>query len=569
LELGGQGMKLSATILDQTDALGQFEIQPVWAFGHSWQASTGNATVGARWWERVSKRLNMGTEVVKAVSGRTIGDNTMLALAGANSWTPRTKALVVAGCTINDLVRFGGSAEGRRAYIHAWRAMLSILTCNAAVAGNTPAFVYSAGWTRASVVGTAADTSGLVKNSTGGQQWTTTTPGSYFEFNFTGTSADVFLVAKMAGAGLVTFKEGATTLGTLDLTAAVAQDTPAIFKIRGLSSGTHLIRGTLTSGASLTVDSYRIPLSAAAPILVFGEPPLIWDTYGADATYEALMTSFKGELATICAEFPTVKYLDLNQPGWDQSIMLTSDGIHPNDAGCAWIASKAIQKLREFPYLLGLNKLAASYPADYVAPANPSVPGGGAVGGATTIAADTFNRTDAAVLGSTDTGAKPWSIILGPSATAATASINANRALISSRTATSGWVMAAFDGGATDFIYRGQVGSPVSGRNALLFSIVDGSNFLYLYPNGAGSVILGKRLADVGTTIQDIAATVNSNSVMQVTVSGTTVTVHIDDVQVYTGTVADKPNGTKVGFGQSTSTFYDAYFNAVTLTTVG
>jgi hypothetical protein len=553
--------------------LGQFEVQPMWLFGHSWQANNANATPGARWWERVIKRLGMGAGTVKAVSGRTIGDNTVLALAGANAWVPRTKAFVALACTINDLVRFSGSDAGRRAYRHAWRAMLSVLTANAAVAANTASFVYSPGWTREAVTGGASDTSGLVRNSTGGQQWHTETVGRYFEFTFTGSDVDVHLVAKMAGAGLVTFTEGGTNLGTLDLTAAVAQEVPAIFRVRGLAAGTHTIRGTLTSGSTLWVDSYRIPLTAPAPILVYGEPPLNWAAYGDQATLDALLISFKSDLAAICAEYASVVYADLDRAGWSKSAMLTIDGIHPNDAGCAWMATEVIKAMSTIPYSRGLNVTDTPYPSAYVAPAGPSIPSGGKAGNyvdpgptPTLPAVDTFNRADAASLGTTSDGSQAWSSFASPSITGA-AGISSNRGYISARSGSSGWFGQTLDTGVQNHKVTGKLGATPTVKHALLFSATDGSNLLYTYAEGTASIAVGKRLANTATLIASgIAATVTSTSTIEASVSGTTVTVKVDGVTAWTGTVSDRPLGTLTGFGTSSSAgTFEGYWDEISI----
>ena len=540
--------------------LGQFEIQPMWLFGHSWQANNSNATPGGRWFERVIKRLNMGTATVKAISGRTIGDNTMLALAGANAWTPRTKALVALGCTINDIVRFSGSASGRRAYIHAWRAMLSVLTANAAVASNSASFVFSSGWARESVSGTSSDTSGLVRNSTGGQQWHTETTGSYFEFTFTGTEVDVFMIAKIAGSGVVTFTEGGLSRGTLDLTATVAQEVPAIHRIRALSFGTHTIRGTLSSGVSIWVDSYRIPLTAPAPILVYGEPPLIWDAYANDATADALLVSMKADLAGIVAEFPSATYLDLNVPGWNTASMLTSDGIHPNDEGCAWIATQAIEKLASIPYSTGLNVTVDSYPPAYTPPTGPVVPLGGQAGNYVDTPgptgggpfADTFNRTNSSSsLGSTSTGGYSYEI-LGT----AVWGIQSNRAYVSSLSTTT--TMAVIDTGLSNGTYSVTIGALPSPVNVLVpFRVVDLTNYLGL--TRVGTSDFRYRLTKVvNGTLTELAVSskiIEVGDVISVELNGSNIVAKVNGTTILSITDSTFQTATKYGMYAGTSSY--------------
>lgn len=371
-------------IEDYLPALGQFEMQPMWVTGHSWQAVNTNATTGARWFERVARRVGItGTPTNKAQSGRTVQDIAIATLGGTNGWTPRTKAFVGITCTINDVTLYDGSAAARRGYGWAWRALLAQVTANASVACNTTSFVYSTGWTSSAVSVSTAQAANT--NSTGGRWFRTNTVGSYFEFNVTGDAVDVFLVARAAGAGLVTFTVGGSTVGTLDLTLTSAQDTVAVAQLRGLGTGDHTVRGTLTSGASLTVDSLRIPSTAPVTGIVLGEPNVI-PTVVDHATYIADVETLKGDLAAIVAGFPTFRYLDLNGSKWDQAAMLTEDGKHPNDAGCAYIASRCMTVLATLPYTRGLNVLGTVAVPTYVSPVGPGIPASGQDGtGATAV----------------------------------------------------------------------------------------------------------------------------------------------------------------------------------------
>jgi hypothetical protein len=551
--------------------IGQFELQPLWVTGHSWFGNNSNATPGARFFERVQKRLGMGTVTNKGVSGRTAGDMANLTLAGANSWTLRSKALVMMCCTINDVTIFDGSAAARRHYSHAWRSMLATITANGLVAANSTYFVFSSGWTTEAVSGTAASPQGVTANSTGGTRWTTSTTGNYFEFTFTGTDVDVFLVARTAGAGLVTFTEGGTARGTLDLTPTMGQDTPAVHKIRGLAAGTHTIRGTLTSGASLTVDSYRIPSTAPVPILVLGEPQVI-PAGGDQGTYLADVELLKTDLAAVVAEYPSAKYLDLNQAGWNTATMLVADGKHPQDWGSAWIAARAVEKLGEFPFSTGLNVLAATYPAAYVPPAGPTVPAGGkdgtGSGPMTVVATDDFNRADSSDLGTTTTGSKAWSVMLGTGVTAATAGVTSNTASIKSRTASSGWAVAAIDTGSNDHRVSMKLAATPTNLHGLIFSAVDANNFMYVHADASGGGWTIKRVAAgavvTGETVTPGGTPVNGD-VIEVDVFSTTVNVRINGTPIYAGTFANRPAGAKVGFGQATSSAFTAFWDDLTV----
>lgn len=529
------GQQVQAAILSSgiaSEALGQFELKQADGTGHSW-VSDGT------FFPRIANRIGATPYTKRAVSGRSVGDIANLTLGGALAWVPRTRALSMAICTINDITIFDGSAASRRHYNHAWRSILSMITANGLIAGNTGQFVYSAGWSKTAVVGTSGSTAGNTKNSTGGELWQTTTVGSYFEFTFTGTQVDVFLIARIAGAGLVTFTEGGTSLGSLDLTPTMGQDVPAVFKIRGLTSGDHTIRGTLDSGASLTVDSYRIPSTAPVPILVLGEPEII--PAGTDhSTYLADMEAFKGDLATIVAEYPSAHYVDLNQAGWDKATMLMVDGKHPNDKGAAFIAGLSIAALSTFPYSLGLNVMGVGYPTSYAAPAGPAVPSGGQAGGAAVpTITDDFERPGPG-LGSTVTGAKTWSAFVGSSVGIADGHMKA-------LAGTYGFSYVSTGSGDGAIDYKIDVlGTPATAVGGVMFRGVDAAN-LFMAGFAGGVYKIQKRVAGTFTTIQTSAQAPLATDVCRLELSGTTAVLKVNGVTVVTATVTENPTADKHG----------------------
>lgn len=352
----------------------------MWATGHSWIDPTiVNSKV--RFNEKIANRLSMGTITNRGLGGRTIEDMAFAALSSSVGWVARTKALGLVMCTLNDNTLYQGSAASFRGYSHAWRALLARMTANAVIPATSRAFVFKtiANWTRQAAA--LVTTAGAGNGSTSGERWTTSTVGEYFEFNVTGDKATVIMVARAAGAGLVTFTVGGTTVGTIDLTATVAQDGPAAAVLTGLGSGTHLVRGTLTSGVSMTVDSLIIPHTTPAPILVLGEPP-VTPAVGDSGSYLTNLTAYKAALALVVAEFPSAIWLDLAlETGWSIPLMVTSDGKHPNDAGTAWIAAAAIRALMgSLDWNAGMNTLINdAHPTGigYTPPTAATIPGGG------------------------------------------------------------------------------------------------------------------------------------------------------------------------------------------------
>jgi hypothetical protein len=541
-------------------ALGQFELQPMVAYGHSWVELDTNATAGTRWYQRLVSRLRMTTATNRGLSGRTIGDVATAALASTYKWTSRSRVLVGAVCTINDVTLFRGTAAARVGYQHAWRSLLSLFASNAVVAANTTSFTYSSGWSAEAV--TYATTQAASTAASGGTRFRTTTVGATFSFTYTesGTGVDVVLVARAAGAGLVTFTEGSTTLGTLDLTPATAQDTPAVFKLRGLSVGTHTIVGTLTSGASATVDSYRIPSSAPVPMLILGEPPVV-PAAGDIAGYVAEVETLKGYLATICAEYPTATYVNLSTAlsgSWNTATMLTIDGKHPNDQGCAFVAAASAKALAGTAYQLGLNVTGTAYPATYTAPTGPSIPSGGQDGtgagagqtGPTVQYSDSFTRADSVTtLGSTDGGAQPataWSIL---TAASGVWGITSNRAKAQS----GGLAIANLETSHADLTLEGTLGAlnPTSANRicSIAFRVQDLTNFWQAGTNnnGTAAYCLVKKVGGTNTTVATTTTTPVVGDVVKVVLSGSTITLFVNGAQVAQVTDTALQTATKHG----------------------
>lgn len=401
------------------------ELMNLYLFGHSWIQGTGSQTPGARFFDKIARRFGMQYPSTitssrtegswspnnKGVAGRTAGDLANLTIQnptspttsasqgygwqvyGASSGVTGGKALVLMCNTINDLTIFQGSAAALVGYKHAWRSSLATITAMGLKAANTTQFAFdvTANWTKETIAATSASTAGATAGSTGGVRWKTTTTGAYFLTTVQGTSADLFFVARTAGGGLYTITVDGSAFGTFDLSAATAQDTPAVYKMRGMSNAAHTVQVTFTSGTSMTIDSYRIPHPEPVPIVVFGEGTVIPKTTSGSADYanyvSDLNTVYKPALATICAEYPSVIYIDLDIAGWVPSLHLGADGTyvtptdgqkHPSDRGSAFMADAATTALRSLPYSNGLNIIAgSSATVPYTAPTIPTVPGGG------------------------------------------------------------------------------------------------------------------------------------------------------------------------------------------------
>lgn len=399
IETGAETPAALGAWLNQQDIAGtapQLERQALYVTGHSWVDGDISAT---QWWQRVSDRSASPSETMAGYSGRTVCDVALLDLSGTNAWVARTRAFVLACCTINDLTIYQGTAASQRGYGYAWGSILSMVTANAIIAANTVDVVYSPGWSKVAVSRTSGQ--GSSTNSTGGEQFTTTTAGSYLEFALTGPEVDVVLMARAAGAGLATATISGATVGTLDLTAATAQDTPAVLKLRGLGAGTRTVRVTLTSGARMTLDSIRIPAANPVSGVILGEPPITATNY---PNYLTDLAAFKADLAALVADYPTLGWLDLDLPDFTAASHLY-DGKHPSDIGADWIAGRVVRAAKATPWTSGLHKISTPQDAEYIHPTPPPVPSGGqpGAGAIPPIMTDT-----APYSGATDTGGLTW-----------------------------------------------------------------------------------------------------------------------------------------------------------------
>ncbi|WIB25801.1 hypothetical protein [Curtobacterium sp. MCSS17_015] len=391
-----EGTETRAAVLEAIDdsvvnTLGQYELMPYYNLGDSWaDMARSNYTAGASPQQRLGKRLDVASITARGASSRTVEDIANFTLGGPWGWVPRSKALVtLTSCHLNNTKYLGTAAPAQRGYKHACRALFSALTANAAIASNTAAFAYSPGWTSettqsyTSATGSSTPAQGTVV-STGGSRWTTTTVGAYALVNVAADIVDLFLVARVAGAGVATVTDNTsgTTLGVLDLTAAVAQETPAVLRLTGLGTGTRTLRITHSSGASLTVDSVRIPLSAPVPIVAAPAPDMPVNSTNSlpsgdpSSSYHEAQQKERAWMTEVAADFPTVTICDLNDHGFTDDDFYT-DHRHLNDKGSAKWASAVQQHLAGLGYSRGLNTTGSSDPAAYTPPAPPTVPSGG------------------------------------------------------------------------------------------------------------------------------------------------------------------------------------------------
>lgn len=384
-------------------ALGVLEGLPQENRGDSWMDPARTNTrqsIG----QRVALRTR-GEFVNRAASSRTMEDHANIVLGGGPwAWTPGTRNLVLNSSThLNNSKYLGTKDPARRGYGHAVRSFLTRLTSMAVVAANTRQWTYDSSFSEETTVtysstplGGSTPAQGTVL-STGGKRFQTTKVGAKAYVNVTPSAsgeADIVFVARTSGAGVHTVRDAATNavLGTIDLSGAVAQETPATLRLIGLGTATRQLRVELTSGSSMTIDSLSVPLPPAWQVpIVFAPAPDVPNGGGNTlpagdpiSDYNAAQALYRAMLAEIVADFPSASVADMkparaNWPGGVNGVFNT-DQRHLNDLGASQFASLIVAHLAKLPFSSGLNALVSTTVPAYTPPTTPAIPAGGRAG---------------------------------------------------------------------------------------------------------------------------------------------------------------------------------------------
>jgi hypothetical protein len=363
-----QPIRDAITAVNELNSPGPLEGMLLYAYGHSYLATTSNNTTtgaGGNFGTRLAARRAM-TFTNRAVSGIRLvhqaASSSLIrnVLSGGSAWTPNTRGVVLFCDTVNDVSAYGTTAAYLRSYEHAVRTFLAVTRSKAKVAAASAAWVYSANWT-------STATSALTSTN----RFETTTTGSYAQFNVTGSAVDLLLTIKSGGNGTYTITSDGTTVATVSsMNTTMGVDVgAATITLSGLGSGTHLIQVTLTSGTYLGVDAAFIPSETPPPVIMYGEGAVT------ASGYTSLAGTWLPILSSVTAEFPHALYVGAGS-GWDNTTMLREDGLHPNDKGASYIAARILDAVDPWVgWSNGLNILTTA--PSYSAPSAPTTPSGG------------------------------------------------------------------------------------------------------------------------------------------------------------------------------------------------
>jgi lysophospholipase L1-like esterase len=369
-------------------SLPQLGIPRVMGFGHSYMAGYGSIDGSQSYLSRLASALG-AEEVNYAVSGAVLAQDNSSGHAGGyaavtNSLTPRifynenfqprnfgpylpVSPVVVFNYGYNDLFFLGSTIQ----QVSSWFGMaLTASVCVSRAGGwftDTDASVaYSSGWT----ANTGVAVYGYQTNhqtSTTGHTVTITVPA-----DFPGGEIDLLTLTFGGGTKWSTVVDGGSPQildGTGSLYGSFSgQANLVVQRLTGLSKGTHTIVLTVVSidaSASAFFQGYLVaaptppvtvivnaPQNPALPVTGGNISPVTWTTVQAlNATMASVAASFSDGLvviADIASAFAAVPNgaTFAGQPG----SLYNSDGVHPNAAGHALIASVILNAIGSSPY---------------------------------------------------------------------------------------------------------------------------------------------------------------------------------------------------------------------------
>lgn len=310
-------------------------------YGNSWLAA---ANYSAQQYPiRLTTKMGLNSMANLATSGYRMQDTATIAVkSGAKSWTAGSKGVVVVGDLLNNLIE-PDDAKNRAAALESMRALVALLSASSRV--EQTAFTFSTsgeglGWSNpASSQGYA---SGGTLAMPGG------TEGVYADIPVTAATS-YLLVHGVDGTtyrgGLITLKQGATTLATKDTDALVKTTpyntnglAPVVIRISGHTAGTvRLIHSQNGRTNVVTPVDALLPQSATPPLIVLVKP--VATPNAATHNKPALLEYLRTVPDTVAAEFGKHVLVIDPAPGWNPATMLGDDNLHPVEAGQEHVAN--------------------------------------------------------------------------------------------------------------------------------------------------------------------------------------------------------------------------------------
>lgn len=346
-------------------------VPPITVFGHSIAAGNGSTGGAAGFGQRLAATLNTDVENVgialsflsAAVAGLSGWDyfyrktESQTVAAASGTYGPRRGPTVI----FHGLNDFGLPATGAGSkhqysdllpFRHALRACIS----RARMVGvyeeddSTVAFTTSGGgWAThagtASAPETASTASGgqWQENTVNGKTVTITVPSTFKG----GTIALGFLCNDSGHGGNWTVAVDGGSANLMDarncnaVISAVGYYTPVVLRLTGLAAGTHtIVANPQTAATKALFDCWWAESPTPSPVIVCNQHTPTSGGYTAE-----FLTQLNQSITDVVAEFDSDVVVADVKTGLDADPTLLNDGVHPNDAGHAYIASKVADAL--------------------------------------------------------------------------------------------------------------------------------------------------------------------------------------------------------------------------------
>lgn len=342
---------------------------PFTTVGNSFHVPDGGQhRAGFHYTQLMQTRLGMGALTTKAVGGTRAGQiaiNTY-SIGKDTSSIPKLKHFYGVTAMGNNFA-LGDTPQNRKTVEESLRTILASITAHEKIPVTTANFTFSSTDNIDSVTSSNA-MSGKLAKMRGKNDWC--------DVSINGDAVDLAFLALAAEPGVVRFTSGGKDYGILNISGGVPED-PTVFvkRIRGLGSGSHVVRMTLESGV-MYISGALIPSTApsAGYVVTEATPDLKRMSYpGLDIP--AIRDRFAEIERNVVKEFPSFSFVSLPLEYWNPQTM-SVDGLHGNDEGQQFFFGEVVrQVLSSLTYTIGLGHRITTtdvYPADYVAATPPT-----------------------------------------------------------------------------------------------------------------------------------------------------------------------------------------------------
>ncbi|MGN7969035.1 hypothetical protein [Microbacterium sp. 22296] len=425
------------------------------------------ADTGTQFSDRLNGRQRFRNYDNRGVAGTTMGE---IASAVVSSWSANSRGLVLVCSGIgNTSTQYG--ADGQASAARAFRTIMAVLSSRARFPFSSTTFAFDGSW--------SAGASGVAN--------------AVFDFGVNGDTAYLLVNTSTGSGGVLEIRDGSRLITTID-TGSHKAVFPGAYKLSGLGSGDHILRGKLISG-SVTVVGLVIPSATPAQIA--------WVTVEPSRSNVAQRQTYVDACAAVLTDFPTVVRITPASDWNPLQHISDEDGLHLNDRGNAYMADRIETVLAStLDFSQGLNRLTrTTAAAAYTGPIpNPLIV-------VTTYSGDSFDRPNG-VLGNSEVGNKAWTL-----STASSVSIVDNAAEWATASATAGTIAYVDDGqGGGKFTAEG-----INAQSFGLFACGDASlNGYYFFHSNNNGWRIGIRTSSGFTALATAGSTTPPSSAVTI-----------------------------------------------------